>query len=103
MKSTLMNKRHSLKNRMISSTTLLVLLLVSISIVMADQRAHSQPRQNISTTNGLVDNVNLTETLIEEARDVYVNATEAARQVANKTQETVQAVANRTEEAVQRV
>lgn len=97
-----MNKRLII-DRMISSTTLLVLLLVSISIVMEDQRAYSQPQQNISTTNGLLDNGNLTETLIEEARDVYANATEAARQVANKTQETVQAVANRTEEAVQRV
>jgi hypothetical protein len=89
--------------RMISSATLSVLLLVSISANIVDHMAFAQSQRNTSTTNGVIDNVNLTETLIEEAKDVYANATEAAKQVANKTQETVQAVANRTEEAVQRV
>jgi hypothetical protein len=88
---------------MIPSATLLVILLVSMSINIVDHMAFAQAQHNTSTTNGVIDDVNLTETLIEEAKDVYANATEAAKQVANKTQETVQAVANRTEEAVQRV
>ena len=81
---------------MIPSATLLVILLVSMSINIVDHMAFPQAQQNTSTANGVIDNVNLTETLIEEAKDVYANATEAAKQVANKTQETVQAVANRT-------
>src|SRR5215204_863681 len=88
---------------MIPSAMLSVILLVSMSINIVDHMAFAQAQQNTSTTSGVIDNVNLTETLIEEAKDVYANATEAAKQVANKTQETVQAVANRTEEAVQRV
>jgi len=78
-------------------------LLVSIATITIDHVAFAQPQRNTSTTNGTIDNVNLTETIIEEAKDVYANATQAAKQVANKTQETVQAVANRTEQAVQRV
>src|SRR5215207_6007955 len=85
---------------MIPSAMLSVILLVSMSINIVDHMAFAQAQQNTSTTSGVIDNVNLTETLIEEAKDVYANATEAAKQVANKTQETVQAVANTTKEAV---
>jgi hypothetical protein len=91
---------------MISSTPLpllLLLLLVSTSMIIIDQMSYAQAQRDISTANGLIDNVNLTETLVEEASDVYANATEAARQIANETQETVEVVANKTEEVVQRV
>src|SRR5829696_8062469 len=85
---------------MIPSATLLVILLVSMSINIVDHMAFAQAQHNTSTTNGVIDDVNLTETLIEGAKDVYANATEAAKQVANKTEEAVQRVVNTTKEAV---
>jgi hypothetical protein len=55
---------------MTPSTTLLLLLLMSTSMIIIDQISFAQPQKDIPTTNGLIDNVNLTETLVEEARDV---------------------------------
>src|ERR671911_628728 len=63
---------------MIPSATLSVILLVSMSINIVDHMAFAQAQQNTSTTNGVIDDVNLTETLIEEAKDVYVNTTKEA-------------------------
>ena len=64
---------------MIPSATLSVILLVSMSINIVDHMAFTQAQQNTSTTNGVIDDAKLTETLIEEAIDVYANATEAAK------------------------
>lgn len=86
-----------------SLVMLLPLLLVFMSTNIVDHMVFAQPQLNSSTTNSIVDNVNLTQTPIEEAKDVYANSTEAAKQVVNKTREVVQAVANRTEEAVHRI